>query len=1073
MYGGVANRYTSSRNLFFADNPPMNGYGQSSGNGPADVSLLSLLARIVGQDPNLTPNQVAALAQQWHAYLLFGNSGAGVPGRYGATQTAGIQGKDLFTDIKFQSYLTARGMFDFHSALRSGFDPRGMPVFEPRYHSDLVVDSPYETSAEAPRGEYPTRVTEVSDQLFSLNDLEGLLRNWDWDSRAFPSRLHQLSINPSGTRLSTNRLFRDSVTTESWRLPVLNIQRTRPDGKTRYSSFIELLQRKLLQNAPPVDKQRWLDEMTRPFNGNFNAVTSQQDGPMTTYNPVVGPLVASELLYGHPLDINRPLNAPGDRQRLAAQLYMLTLIVTNVSNPNDIKRAAQWAINAVDFRDGDASMTPFEYDTDPFDGWDVDGDPFGPAAQDRNPAQRELVWGCERPDLLISETMAMHDVRLKDNNGQNEQEYRPRGSLFVELYNPWATKYHQAELNTFAGGVQLNAVNAGGAPVWRMEVVTNENTAPKYFVYFTDVTAAAIDPQVRVAGRTFYSTFPVTPIVQGGYGVVGSPGWLVDPNLVPAMLRPANVPDVDGDGNNDYPTMIGMKVTDVSPGAVDYGGGRRIQFTDYGGNPFLSYVEGITNFPPGAAVNKPVPGAIINGYLPGAAPPRWRPLNASEPVGGYPTDPNPLDPAVFSDMVEQKYLQARNPYDDLGALNAITYFVRLQRLADPNSPFDPTTNPYRIVDESKPTSLKVFNGSNNNPDIDPPDLAMRERSTLLWSNRDWGDSTRPAVPAGGLAQFFVPTQLTTTLGFLNTQLGTPETSPLPFAPPTDPISMGNEISNDFYIGGPDRPFPWLTWLDRPFMTQFELMQVPATDSENLTAQYNTPSLYQVQPNFLHVYPFFDSNARHHHVLYYTTTRSRFQGTETFLGGSFPRFPRFREPGRVNLNTIPNDAVWIALWNGIEVPQPNAGFGASWIPEFDNPMSANTLRAIRQSQGPFRTPDLTDDLSNDAMLSLLISAFPDSNYPHLNGDIHWYHRFRGLNRLGNVMSTQSNVFAVWLTVGYFEIGPNGNIVQEVGADTGEVRRHRAFYVLDRSIPVGFEPGENHNVDRNVLVRRYIE
>ena len=42
-----------------------------------------------------------------------------------------------------------------------------------------------------------------------------------------------------------------------------------------------------------------------------------------------------------------------------------------------------------------------------------------------------------------------------------------------------------------------------------------------------------------------------------------------------------------------------------------------------------------------------------------------------------------------------------------------------------------------------------------------------------------------------------------------------------------------------------------------------------------------------------------------------------------------------------------------------------------------------------------------------------------------------------------------------------------------ADTGEVKRHRAFYMIDRTIPVGFEPGENHNVDRAILVRRYIE
>jgi hypothetical protein len=48
-----------------------------------------------------------------------------------------------------------------------------------------------------------------------------------------------------------------------------------------------------------------------------------------------------------------------------------------------------------------------------------------------------------------------------------------------------------------------------------------------------------------------------------------------------------------------------------------------------------------------------------------------------------------------------------------------------------------------------------------------------------------------------------------------------------------------------------------------------------------------------------------------------------------------------------------------------------------------------------------------------------------------------------------------------------------VAQEVGIDTGEVRRHRAFYIVDRTIPVAFQPGRNHNVDKCVLLRRFIE
>ena len=103
----------------------------------------------------------------------------------------------------------------------------------------------------------------------------------------------------------------------------------------------------------------------------------------------------------------------------------------------------------------------------------------------------------------------------------------------------------------------------------------------------------------------------------------------------------------------------------------------------------------------------------------------------------------------------------------------------------------------------------------------------------------------------------------------------------------------------------------------------------------------------------------------------------------------------------------------------------------------------------------------------------------------------YHR---LQRLGNLLTTHSNVYAVWITVGYFEVHPwnpnnplNTNLPPvidaehpdgyqlglELGSDTGETRRHRAFYMIDRSIPVGFQPGENHNVDEAVVLRRMLE
>ena len=78
--------------------------------------------------------------------------------------------------------------------------------------------------------------------------------------------------------------------------------------------------------------------------------------------------------------------------------------------------------------------------------------------------------------------------------------------------------------------------------------------------------------------------------------------------------------------------------------------------------------------------------------------------------------------------------------------------------------------------------------------------------------------------------------------------------------------------------------------------------------------------------------------------------------------------------------------------------------------------------------------------------------------------------------------RSSVFAVWITVGFFEVVappsplpagvdasmyPDGYALgSELNSDTGDVKRYRAFYIFDRSIPVGFERGQDHNVHKAI-------
>jgi hypothetical protein len=76
------------------------------------------------------------------------------------------------------------------------------------------------------------------------------------------------------------------------------------------------------------------------------------------------------------------------------------------------------------------------------------------------------------------------------------------------------------------------------------------------------------------------------------------------------------------------------------------------------------------------------------------------------------------------------------------------------------------------------------------------------------------------------------------------------------------------------------------------------------------------------------------------------------------------------------------------------------------------------------------------------------------------------------RLPNLVTTRSNVYAVWITVGYFHTDGT-TLGGEAGSDTGEIERHRAFYLIDRSVPVGFQRGENLNAAGTIMLRRFIE
>lgn len=212
------------------------------------------------------------------------------------------------------------------------------------------------------------------------------------------------------------------------------------------------------------------------------------------------------------------------RQLLARHLYLIAMLVRyeldlqppydkgvlpthSNYNQNELeaytaRRLAQWAVNVVDYRDPDSIMTRFEFDPDPFDsnGWSTQGG---------GPNRPNVVWGVEEPQLVFSESLALHDVRVRDTDRDSSGEFKkqtqnasdlttdqvriPQGSLFLELFCPQApidstivadetTKPGRAmEFYTQAptGDLQLNLAATApprnnsapyGAPVWRIGI---------------------------------------------------------------------------------------------------------------------------------------------------------------------------------------------------------------------------------------------------------------------------------------------------------------------------------------------------------------------------------------------------------------------------------------------------------------------------------------------------------------------------------------------------------------------------------------------------------------------------
>ncbi len=103
------------------------------------------------------------------------------------------------------------------------------------------------------------------------------------------------------------------------------------------------------------------------------------------------------------------------------------------------------------------------------------------------------------------------------------------------------------------------------------------------------------------------------------------------------------------------------------------------------------------------------------------------------------------------------------------------------------------------------------------------------------------------------------------------------------------------------------------------------------------------------------------------------------------------------------------------------------------------------------------------------------TFGSGSGAQINRNNNPFLRYQALMRMPNLSSDNSQSFVVRLTLGFFEVDPTDT--RSLGAEyreaVGQNERYQALFIVDRSIPVGFVPGEDLNVRDTVVFERFYQ
>lgn len=365
--------------------------------------------------------------------------------------------------------------------------------------------------------------------------------------------------------------------------------------------------------------------------------------------------------------------------------------------------------------------------------------------------------------------------------------------------------------------------------------------------------------------------------------------------------------------------------------------------------------------------------------------------------------------------------------------------VHLERLANPSQP-NSAENPYIVVDTA-PVELST-GGTDANSGITqrlrragPRDIVGAQHPLTAFWRQPLGGGINAWVRDGGRT-------ITTGTNSVLFQL--------------------YFHSAGMLASGSTEPVPWFHWPNRPFVSTAELALVPADDANGMLRNYSLPTTTLL------------NQIIGRHILDATIVPSPFAGNALVLTGStgtaadrlrgvgLDRLPTWREPGKMNVNTMPTGTttatdglLWQMLVGGTQVQLGASSLTANPFTVTGSIAASNPAQSVHDLLQLRRLMDGAVAIESIPTLSASGGLHPRGKNPFL--------AMFTANRLANTATIRSNVFAVWITVETTDSSP--------GAPPPSTRR--LFAIIDRSIPVGCKRGEDLNVRDTIRLVRQLD